>query len=84
MAMRLSRTCRIWLRSAAIELKLTPAEVLIAATATPAAALGLDDRGTLTAAKRADLVVVEGDPLVDLACLGRVVAVMKAGRWVAD
>jgi hypothetical protein len=28
-----------------------------------------------------DLPVVEGNPLEDLACLGRVRAVMKAGRW---
>jgi imidazolonepropionase-like amidohydrolase len=71
------------LRTAVRELKLTPAEALRAATATAAAALGLDDRGVLAAGKRADLVVVEGDPLRDLACLGRVVAVMKTGRWVA-
>ena len=29
-----------------------------------------------------DLVVVEGNPLHDLACLENVRAVMKAGRWV--
>jgi imidazolonepropionase-like amidohydrolase len=70
------------LRAAQIELRLTPAEVLTAATRTPAKALGLSDRGTIEAGKRADLLVVEGDPLHDLACLGRVRAVMKAGRWV--
>jgi imidazolonepropionase-like amidohydrolase len=70
------------LRAAQIELKLTPAEILVAVTRTPAIALGLTDRGTLQAGKRADLLVVEGDPLHDLACLEKVRAVMKAGMWV--
>jgi imidazolonepropionase-like amidohydrolase len=69
------------LRSAQIELQLTPAEVLRAVTSTAAEAIGLPDRGTLTAGKRADLIVVEGDPLRNLVCLARVRAVMKAGRW---
>jgi imidazolonepropionase-like amidohydrolase len=72
------------LRTAVLELKLTPAEVLAAATRTPAEALRLHDRGTLTAGKRADLLVVEGNPLQDIACVGRVRAVMKAGRWVSE
>jgi imidazolonepropionase-like amidohydrolase len=66
------------------ELRLTPAEVLRAATGTAAEAIGLDDRGRLTAGRRADLVVVEGNPLEDLACLGRTRAVMKAGRWMVQ
>jgi imidazolonepropionase-like amidohydrolase len=70
------------LRAAVIELRLTPAEALAAATATAAEALGLGDRGTLTPGRRADLVVVEGNPLEDLACLERVAAVMKAGQWM--
>jgi imidazolonepropionase-like amidohydrolase len=70
------------LRAAVRELRLTPAEALRAATATAAETLGLDDRGRLAVGRRADLVVVEGNPLDDLACLERVRAVMKAGRWV--
>jgi imidazolonepropionase-like amidohydrolase len=69
------------LRAAVIELRLTPAEALLAATRTAAQALQLDDRGTLRPGKRADLVVVKGDPLKDLACLEEVRAVMKAGQW---
>jgi imidazolonepropionase-like amidohydrolase len=72
----------IGLRAAVIELRLTPAEVLRAATGTAAEAVGLADRGTLTPGKRADLVVVRGNPLEDLACLQNVEAVMKAGQWV--
>jgi imidazolonepropionase-like amidohydrolase len=69
------------LRAAQVELRLTPAEVLRAATATASEAIGLPDRGQLLPGRRADLMVVEGDPLSDLACLGKVRAVMKAGRW---
>jgi imidazolonepropionase-like amidohydrolase len=71
------------LRAAVVELRLTPAEAVVAATRTAAEALGLDDRGVLLPGKRADLLVVEGNPLSDPTCLGRVRAVMKAGRWVA-
>jgi len=70
------------LRAAVLELRLTPAEALRAATGTAAEALGLDDRGVLAPGRRADLLVVEGNPLEDIACVGRVRAVMKAGRWV--
>jgi len=49
-----------------------------------AAAIGLNDRGTLKAGQRADLLIVEGNPLTDLSCLARVRAVMKAGKWVVN
>jgi imidazolonepropionase-like amidohydrolase len=70
------------LRTAQIELGLTPDEILRAATATAAEAIGLDDRGVLGVGKRADLILVKGDPLRDLACLGEIRAVMKGGSWV--
>ncbi len=70
------------LQAANLELKLTPHEVLQAVTRVAAEAIGCPDRGVLTAGKRADLIVVEGDPLRDLACMSNVKAVMKAGRWV--
>ena len=69
------------LRAAQVELKLTPSEILRAATSTAAEAIGLTERGLLRSGKRADLIVVEGDPLKDLACMERVRAVMKAGVW---
>src|SRR5260370_15912910 len=69
------------LRAAEIELKLTPAEILRAVTSTAAEAIGLPDRGLLRPGKRADLIVVEGDPLRDLTCLEKIRAVMKAGKW---
>ena len=70
------------LRAAEVELRLTPAEILRSVTATAAAAIGLPDRGALASGKRADLLIVEGDPLKDLSCLTNVRAVLKAGRWV--
>jgi imidazolonepropionase-like amidohydrolase len=69
------------LRAAELELKLTPSEILRAATSTAAEAIGLTDRGLLQAGKRADLIVVEGDPLRDLQCLEKIRGVMKAGVW---
>lgn len=75
-------TFALGLRTAVLELRLTPAEALTAATATAATAIGLDDRGAIQAGKRADLLVVEGNPLQDLACLERVRAVMKGGKWI--
>ncbi|MBI1916653.1 MAG: amidohydrolase family protein [Planctomycetes bacterium] len=71
------------LRAAVVELCLSPAEAIVAATRTAAEALGLDDRGVLLPGRRADLLVVEGNPLRDPACLEDVRAVMKAGRWVS-
>lgn len=70
------------LRAAEVELRLTPAEILRAATSRAAEALGLTDRGALAPGLRADLVVVEGNPLTDLASLERVRAVLRGGRWV--
>jgi imidazolonepropionase-like amidohydrolase len=69
------------LRAAELELRLTPGEVLRAATSSAAEAIGMPDRGVLQAGKRADLIVVEGDPLRDLRCVEKVRAVMKAGVW---
>jgi len=72
------------LRAAVLELHITPAEALTAATATAAAAIGLNDRGTLKPGQRADLLIVESNPLTDLSCLAKVRAVMKAGKWVVN
>lgn len=72
------------LRTAVLELRLTPSEVLRAVTSTAAEALHLADRGTVAPGKRADLVVVEGNPVEDIACIARVRAVMRGGRWVSN
>lgn len=59
---------------------MTPADVLVATTRTAAECLDVAaDRGTITEGKRADLVVVEGDPLVLTGIKERVTAVFKDG-----
>jgi imidazolonepropionase-like amidohydrolase len=58
--------------------------VLVATTRTAAELMGLEkDSGTVEAGKRADLVVVEGDPLVLEGMADRVVAVYQLGRQTA-
>ena len=55
-----------------------------AATSAPAHLLGVDaDTGTIEEGMLADLVLVEGDPLADLASLARPVAVWQGGRAVS-
>ena len=63
---------------------MTPAQVLAATTSGAAELLGVaDELGTLEAGKRADVVVVDGDPF-ELATLGdRIAAVIQDGRLVA-
>jgi imidazolonepropionase-like amidohydrolase len=65
------------------KLGFSPAEALATATTHAARAVGLTDEvGTIAPGKRADLVVVDGDPTIDLAALRRVRAVVAAGRIV--
>ncbi|HLJ86198.1 MAG TPA: CIA30 family protein [Candidatus Angelobacter sp.] len=58
---------------------LTPTEALIAATSAPAAAFRLSDRGQIAPGKRADLVLVKGDPTVDITATRNIVSVWKLG-----
>ena len=64
------------------ELGLTPGEAISVATQSTAELLGLDDAGTIAPGKRADLFVVEGNPLDDLMQLGKPWLVMLGGRLV--
>jgi imidazolonepropionase-like amidohydrolase len=62
------------------EAGLTPLEVIAAATRTPATMLGLaGEIGTLEVGKRADIVLVDGDPSVDIAALRQVRWTIKDG-----
>lgn len=62
------------------EVGLSPMEVIVAGTKHSATALGIDHlTGTLEPGKQADLIVVEGNPLEDLAALKNIRLVMKAG-----
>jgi imidazolonepropionase-like amidohydrolase len=56
-------------------------EVLAAATSLAAAALGIEDRlGTLEEGKIADLLILDGNPLMDLTALRKIALVMKKGE----
>lgn len=61
---------------------LTPSETLASATRLPAVWLGTDgDRGTVEAGKRADLVLLDADPLVDIRNTRKISGVLVGGRW---
>ena len=60
---------------------LTPMEVIEAGTRTAARVCGhADELGTLEPGRLADLIVVDGDPLVDIAAMKRVEVVIKGGQ----
>jgi imidazolonepropionase-like amidohydrolase len=55
---------------------LTPLEAIRAATVIPAQVMGLaEDSGTIEVGKRADMLVLDGDPLTDISAV-------RNGRWV--
>jgi imidazolonepropionase-like amidohydrolase len=59
---------------------LTPQEALTAATSTAADAFGLTDRGRIVEGRRADVVLVDGDPTADILQTRDVVGIWKEGR----
>jgi Tol biopolymer transport system component len=65
-----------------VQAGLTPFEALQAATVTPAGALGLD-AGSLEPGKLADIALVEGNPLEDIAAAHKVKRVIANGRVFA-
>ena len=59
---------------------LTPADALRDATIVPARAMKLDKKsGTVTAGKTADLAVIDGDPIANIADVRKVVTTVRAG-----
>jgi hypothetical protein len=58
---------------------LTPSEALASATSIPASRFGLMDRGLIEKGLRADLVVVRGNPTVDILATRDIVGVWKNG-----
>ena len=60
---------------------LTPYEILKMATVNPATYLGRSDAGTIETGNRADLVLLDADPLADVTNIAKVNGVMLAGKW---
>jgi imidazolonepropionase-like amidohydrolase len=64
-----------------VEAGMTPLEAIQSATIVSARAMGLDkETGTVEAGKRADLILVEGNPLADIRDLRKVSRVIVGGR----
>ena len=64
-----------------VEAGLSPAEALGAATSSPARFLGLsEERGTIGPGKRADLVMLDANPLIDIGSTARIAAVVLGGE----
>jgi hypothetical protein len=62
---------------------LSPYEALKAATADAAEFLGVPGEfGVVTSGARADLVLIKGNPLVDVTNASRIVGVMVRGKWL--
>jgi len=69
-------------------LGVAPQDVIRWATVNGAELMGLgDDAGTIEAGRLADLVIVAGDPLVDLGCLAaqdNLRAILLGGEWIKN
>jgi imidazolonepropionase-like amidohydrolase len=64
---------------------LTPAEALRSATLVPAEFYGISTAvGTIEKGKLADLVMLDANPLTDIANTGRISAVVADGRFLAS
>ena len=68
-----------------VDAGLTPYEALRTATANPAEFLGRSrEFGVVTAGARADLLLLEANPLLDVANAARRAGVMVRGRWLRE
>jgi imidazolonepropionase-like amidohydrolase len=69
-------------------LGMSPLEVITWATRNGSDAMGLaDETGTIEIGKKADLLVVNGDPSADISCLSdpaNLAVILLDGRWVED
>ncbi len=70
--------------AAMVEHGMEPHDALLAATAEAAELLRLSDEGTVEPGKRANLLIVDGDPLADIGSLAQVAGVIKDGKWVTE
>lgn len=63
---------------------MTPFEILASGTLNAAEHFGNDDFGQVQAGRRADLILLEGNPLADLSNMARRAGVMVRGRWMPE
>ncbi|WP_343347064.1 amidohydrolase family protein [Sphingomicrobium sp. XHP0239] len=62
---------------------LSPMDAIVAATRNAATSIGIDaTHGTIDVGKQADLIILESDPLADIASIRSVRAVLKNGKLV--
>ncbi len=66
-----------------VEAGLSPSAALAAATALPARFFGLNDRGLLEPGRRADLLVVDGNPREDISATLAIHAIWQGGQPMA-
>jgi imidazolonepropionase-like amidohydrolase len=64
-----------------VDAGITPAQALKSATADSAEFLGLSDRGSIAPGKIADLVILDADPLQDIANTRKIRATVIGGRY---
>ena len=68
-----------------VHASLTPYEALRTATANPAEFLNASDEfGTIATGKRADLLLISDNPLVDITATRRRIGVMLHGQWLPE
>lgn len=66
-----------------VDAGLTPFQALESGTRNVAVFFGTEAQtGTIAAGKRADLILLDGNPLQDIANVGRQSGVMAGGRWL--
>jgi cytosine/adenosine deaminase-related metal-dependent hydrolase len=66
-----------------VDAGLTPMQALAAATTVPARYIGAErEWGTLSRGKRADLVLLDADPLADIRNTSRISGVSIGGKWL--
>jgi imidazolonepropionase-like amidohydrolase len=65
-----------------VQAGMTPSQVIVAATSRAAEYLGLTDRGLLAPGKRADLMVLDGNPLDDIRNTRRIAKLYLVGAEV--
>jgi imidazolonepropionase-like amidohydrolase len=66
-----------------VDAGLSPMQALAAATRVPATYIGADrEWGTLQRGKRADLLLLDADPLTDIHNTSRISAVSIGGKWL--